>query len=323
MRRLLALALLLVGCSSTPPPKGSSPAEPASAELVEACAKHLELLHRARLARDLGPALAKLAGPSPSDEDLAASRQRLRTLGLKAEDADLARAGRFATVAAARLDGAKHRFLSWTPDLDDVGLARVRTQRPGRWKQLWSKGLDYEVLLLDGFLAQDYPRLREEALEHAEAGRDVPRTRSRLLVIDAAAMENERGRLLADARPERRELRALLEKVTPEALLEQVELREAAYLRFQDEVRPHRIDAAVIWLEILEGNPDLALEVPIGAGDGPDELRRQRAREALVAKLAESDKREERPVLPLPRDQRNQRLKELAPHHLRAELEGR
>ncbi len=333
MRRLamsfaLLLALIGAGCggnSATKPDGGSGTPIPvdegptASPELVDACAKHLDLLHRRRVAKELGPKMAALAGPVPSDADFAASRARVKSLGLKGDDAAFAKVEAFARLAQPTLQRAGHSFLGWTPDLEDVGLAKIRTRRPGVWKQLWGKPVEYEVLLLDGFLVPEYRRFFEDATGHKEGARDVPRIRGKLLVIDAAGIVQDVKRAAADKNP----AASLLERSSADDLLREVELREAAYLRLQsDAPRASVLDQAVTWLEILEGSPDLALAAGIvSAGDGPDELRRVGATQAIVLKLRAADEKEERSeVLTMPVEQRRKRLKELAPHYLRAEL---
>ena len=245
-RALLASALVvsLSACSGpekkpTPEP-GSSPgerrpgpgapepprplAEPG--ELLEACTKHLQILHRRRLAKDLGPALAKLAGPQPTLDEISASLARLRSDGLDGTDEALLRAGAFCRIAAPGLSRSAHAFLAWTPDLDDVGLAKVQARRPGVVKEIWGKPLSYEVLVLDGFRVPDYPTFRAQALEHLEGAREVPRRRGDLLVIDASAVEEDRKRLLAEpARPERAPVRAAIERAGLDGLLREVEPR--------------------------------------------------------------------------------------------------
>ncbi|MEZ0227596.1 MAG: hypothetical protein ACAI25_03170 [Planctomycetota bacterium] len=206
----LVFVALLAACSSSssPKPDGSGggtaavdegPA--ASPELVEACAKHLEALHRRRVARELGPKMAALAGPVPTAADFEASRTRLKALGLKGDDETFAKAASFARLAQPTLQRGGHSFLGWTPDLEDVGLAKIRTRRPGQWKQLWGKAIAYEVLLLDGFVVPEYRRYFEDATGHREGARDVPRVRGKLLVIDAAGVAQDVKRASAEKNP--------------------------------------------------------------------------------------------------------------------------
>lgn len=326
MRRALALAfaLLLLGCTSSTSkpdagstPQGDGPAP--SSELIDACARHLELLHRDRLARELGPAMAKLAGPTPSAKDLADSRSRVASLGLKGDEALFGNAASFARLAQPTVQRGGHSFLGWTPALEDVGLAKIRARRPGQWKQLWGKALEYEVLLLDGFVVPEYRRFSEEATGHKEGARDVPRLRGKLLVIDAAGVAQDAKRAIA----EKNVSAGALERLTPDELVREVELREAGYLRFQTEAKSaSTLDQLVTWVEVLEGSPELALAPGVvSAGDAPDELRRMGATQAIILKLRAADEKEERgEVLTMPPEQRRKKLKELAPHFLRSEL---
>src|SRR5207302_10276426 len=91
----------------------------ATPELLEACAKHLGLLHRRRLVRDLGPEMAKLAGEVPKQADVDASRGRLRALGLKGDDEAFASASAFAKLAQPTVARGGSSFLGWTPDYED------------------------------------------------------------------------------------------------------------------------------------------------------------------------------------------------------------
>jgi hypothetical protein len=332
--RLLPIAVLVfslttAGCTGGGSPKpdgahaGEAPVDPVA--LVDACAKHLELLHRIRLARELGPELAKLAGPIPTAEEIKESQARVKAAGLGRGGEDMDRAAPFSELAAPALADAGYRFIAWTRDPNDVGLAKIRGKRPQSWKEIWGRTVAYEVVLLDGFRVLDYPQFRENALEHKETARDVPRHREALVVIDAAAIERDVQAIKADGSPDKADLRAVLSKLSIDDVIREVELREAAYLRFQDEVgNASRLDQVVTWLEIQEGNPDLALTSVVCAGDRPDEQRRAGAVQAIVLKIAANDAREEKAeVLSLPHDARAKKLKELSPHFLRAELEKR
>jgi hypothetical protein len=266
-----------------------------------------------------------LADPAPPPGELVGSAKRLRELGIKGSDDDFSSASTFARLAQPSLGRADWLFLGWTPDLDDVGLAKIRARRPGQWKQLWGRALDYEVLLVDGFKVPEYRRFFEDATGHGEGARDAPRARGRLLVIDTAFLDGAVKRAIASGKPgaeppDRRPGAAALEKMSADEVQKEVELREAGYLRFQDEAKTvSALDQLVTWVEVLEGSPDLALAGGgISAGDVADELRRGGAVQAILLALAESDAREGgAEVLSLPLDERRKRLKELAPHFLR------
>ncbi len=323
MKRLLLLALLL-GCTTTASGpsagggKGGKDEGPApTAEVVDACANHLVLLHKTRLARELArDGLGMLADPPPPPEELAASTKRLRELGIKGSDDAFSSASMFARLAQPPLGRADWLFLGWTPDLDDVGLAKIRSRRPGQWKQLWGKAIDYEVILVDGFRVPEYRKFFENATGHSEGGRDAARTRGKLIVIDSVFLDAAVKKTVADKKP----VSAVLEKMSTEDVLKEVELREAGYLRFQDEAKTSSsLDLLVTWLEVLEGSPDLAFAGgAISAGDAPDELRRGGAVQAIILTLAAGDAREAgAEVLSLPVEERRKKLKELAPHFLR------
>ncbi len=328
----LLIASVLAGCSGEPA-KPREPAEPKgpraaradesprpSPELAPAVARHLELLHRLRLSRELArDGLGALAGPAPSPGDLDASTRQLRSLGLAGDDDTFSSADTFARLAQPAVSDAGLLFLGWTPELDDVGLAKVRGRRPGQFRLLWTAALEYEVILLDGFLVLDYPRFREAALEHKEAARVNPRKRGALIIIDAKGLAEDARRAVA----EKKTGAAALEHVSEDELAKEIELREAGYLRFQDEApSAAALDQAVTWVEILEGNPDLALAGGVvSSGDGPDELRRVGAVQAIVGQLAAADAKEERSeVLSLPLEERRKKLKELAPAYIRSAL---
>lgn len=304
---------------SARPPRAVDPGE-----LVAACAEHLTLLHRRRLARELGPDLAKLAGPVPTIVDLDQSLARLHSDGIDASDRELVSAGTFATHAASFVERGGHAFIAWTPNVDDVGLAKIGERRKGSFGNLWGKARAYDVLVLDGFRVADYPRFREEALEHAQGASDLPRRRGSLIVIDRVALQADEKRLAADARPDRAELKALAQSLGTEGLLKEVELREAAYLRFQDDAKGGAaLDRLATWAEALQGEPDLAFAGgAIGAGDRPEEARRASALTSLFLELgrrgeARSDVAS---LLKLPKEERTKKLKELAPQMIKAEL---
>jgi hypothetical protein len=321
-RAVLAFALVLAGCSSP----SSKPAEvekvlpPPSPELLQGCFKHLELLHKVRLSRELArDGMEKLMGPAPSPAELGESRKKLVAMGLEGDEDTYSSASLFAKLAQPTVQRGGYTFLGWTPDLDDVGLAKIRARQPGQWKQLWAKAVSYEVLLLDGFVVLDYPRLREQVLDHRASARDVPRRRGSLLVIDAAGLVADQKKAVE----EKKSGADAVARLGVDELLKEIELREAGYLRFQDEVgAPSTLDQLVTWLEVLEGSPEVAFAGGVvSAGDAPDELRRAGAVQAIVLKLAASDTKEERAeVLTLPPDERRKKLKELAPHFIRSEL---
>lgn len=304
---------------AAPPPRTIDPAE-----LVAACGDHLLLLHRRRLAHELGPDLAKLAGPTPTLVDINASLARLRSDGIEALDRELVTVGTFATLAAPYVERGGYAFIAWTPVVDDVGLAKVAERRPGSFPTLWGKTRAYELLVLDGFKVADYPRFREETLEHTEGASDLPRRRGSLLVVDRSSLAADTKKLLAEKQAERAELRALVERLGPDALLKEVELREAAYLRFQDEVKgASQLDRAATWLEVLEGEPDLALAGgAIGAGDHPEERRRASALTSLFMELDRRGdaKTDVTQLLRLPHAERTPKLKELATSILKDEV---
>jgi len=326
---------VLAGCSggsSAKPDSGKPPAhaeEPpvvaATPELIDACAKHLELLHRARLGRELArDGMAALAGPIPSAKELDDSRTKINALGLNGKKEAFEDAASFAHLAQPSLSRAGLTFTPWLrPESeDDMGLARIRVRRPGKWKKLWERGLEYELVVLDGFLVLDYPRYREHALEHKEPPREKPRHRTNLIVIDAEALEQDRKRAIS----EKRNGAAALEKLSSDELVTEIELREAAYLRFQDEAKTvSSLDELATWTEILEGNPEVALSGgTVSAGDAGDEQRRAGAVQAIVLELVAADVKEERTeVMTLPQPERSKRLKELAPHYMRSLLGSR
>jgi hypothetical protein len=116
----------------------------------------------------------------------------------------------------------------------------------------------------------------------------------------------------------------VLEKLGADELLKEIELREAAYLRFQGELAdPLLLDEAVTWVEVQEGSPELAFAGGVVcSGDMPDELRRVGATKEILLELAAADERAERSeVLTLPAEERRKKLKELAPYYLRAKLQ--
>jgi hypothetical protein len=257
-----------------------------------------------------------LADPPPPPAELAASTKHLRELGIKGSDDAFSTASTFARLAQPPLGRADWLFLGWTPDLDDVGLAKIRSRRPAQWKQLWGKAVDYEVIQVDGFRVPEYRKFFENATGHSEGARDAARARGKLLVIDAVSLDAAVKKAVAEKKP----VSAVLEKMSPEDILKEVELREAGYLRFQDEAKTSSsLDQLVTWLEVLEGSPDLAFAGgAISAGDAPDELRRGGAVQAIILALAATDAREAgAEVLTLPAEERRKKLKELAPHYLR------
>ena len=72
-----------------------------------------------------------------------------------------------------------------------------------------------------------------------------------------------------------------------------------------------------------DGDPDLALGADVGSGDRADERRRQGVAQALLLELARTDERESQTsILQLPAEARAKKLKELAPHAIRGELDG-
>jgi hypothetical protein len=335
MRWVFLALVLLVGCSGggsgkpdSGKPSGGHAEDPppvvATPELIDACAKHLELLHRARLGRELArDGMAALAGPVPSAKELDDSRAKINALGLTGKKEAFEDAASFARLAQPSLSRAGVTFtLGFTPEYeDDMGLARVRARRPGKWKKLWERAVDYELVVLDGFLVLDYPRYRERALEHKEPPREKPRHRTNLIVIDAEALEQDRKRAIS----EKRTGAAALEKLSGDELIAEIELREAAYLRFQDETKTvSSLDELATWTEILEGNPEIALSGgTVSAGDAGDEQRRAGAVQAIVLELIAADVKEERTeVMTLPGPERSKRLKELAPHYMRSLLGG-